>query len=39
MAAVVAFPLMAVLIAASDLWLAFILRKNEWREAEIRPEE
>ena len=33
MAAVVAFPLMAALIAASDLWLAHTLRKNVWRDA------
>ncbi|MBP5751028.1 MAG: hypothetical protein J6X24_09590 [Firmicutes bacterium] len=39
MAAVVAFPLMAALIGASDVWLAFILKKNVWHEAEETAEE
>ncbi len=34
MAAVVGFPLMTALIAASDLWLLRVIRKNPWREAE-----
>lgn len=34
MAAVVCYPLMAALIAASDLWLLWVTRKNVWHEAE-----
>ena len=32
MVAVVAFPLMAALIGATDLWLLQIAKKNVWRE-------
>ena len=39
MAAVVAFPLMAALIGAFNVWLVTVVKKNVWNEAEVTPEE
>ncbi|MBR5640889.1 MAG: hypothetical protein IKW92_02005 [Firmicutes bacterium] len=39
MAAVVAFPLMAALIGALNVWLVTVIKKNAWNEAEETTEE